>query len=369
MKRILSFALYDAGETILGALVFSTFYPLYIVNHINPKLYSLLYGFAFFLSFFMAVPLAKFADSRAYRKHFFTLFTVLTSVFGFLLSATFHIPTFNFFIYLLMAVFHQQAMVFYNSLLGGFESRGTASGVGVAFGYIGSALSLLLLTKFLKAPEVFYLTALLFLFLSLPAFFFLPNPFERTSVSLQRELKNKKFVFLILAILSLTEVANTLIAMMGIYLKHAYLLEDQDIYKVIGLSALGGVFGGLLFGKLTDKLKAQRLFPLGFFLWSLFLIGLFFAPRNTLLFVGFLGGLSLSHLWTTSRVILLELFPLETVSLRMSFLSLGERIASTTGLWAWSGFMLLTDNDYKLSALLMVIFPAAGLIFYLLSRR
>jgi UMF1 family MFS transporter len=136
LRRVLSFALYDTGETILGAIVFSTFYPLYITKHIDPELYSTLYGFAFFLSFLMAVPLAKLADSRAYRKRFFVLFTLLTSVLGILLSFTIHIPTLNLFLYLLVAVFHQQAMVFYNSLLGGFESKGTASGVGVAFGYL-----------------------------------------------------------------------------------------------------------------------------------------------------------------------------------------------------------------------------------------
>lgn len=317
----------------------------------------------------MAVPLAKLADSRAYRKRFFVLFALLTSVLGILLSFTIHIPTLSLFLYLLMAVFHQQAMVFYNSLLGGFESKGTASGVGVAFGYLGSALSLLFLAEFLKVPEVFYQTALIFLLLSLPAIFSLPNPPQKTTISLRKELKDKKFLLLVLAILSLTEVANTLIAMMGIYLKHAYGLEDREIYRVIGLSALGGVFGGLLFGKLTDRLKARLLFPLGFILWSLFLIVLYLAPKELLLFVGFLGGLSLSHLWTTSRVVLLELFPLETVSLRMSFLSLSERIASTTGLWVWSLFMLLTGNDYKLSALLMVVFPVVGIFFYLFSRR
>jgi Permeases of the major facilitator superfamily len=181
LRRVLSFALYDTGETILGAIVFSTFYPLYITKHIDPKLYSTLYGFAFFLSFLMAVPLAKLADSWAYRKHFFVLFTLLTSVFGILLSFTIHMPAFNLFLYLLMAVFHQQAMVFYNSLLGGFESKGTASGVGVAFGYLGSALSLLFLAEFLKVPEVFYQTALIFLFLSLPAILLLPNPPQKTS--------------------------------------------------------------------------------------------------------------------------------------------------------------------------------------------
>jgi len=172
-----------------------------------------------------------------------------------------------------------------------------------------------------------------------------------------------------LAVLSLTEVANTLIAMMGIYLREAFGLKQGEIYRVIGLSALGGVLGGLVFGRLTDRYGAKRLFPLGFLLWIGFLLFLFFVPKDFVLALGLLGGLCLSHLWTTSRVLLIENFPEEDVSVRMSFLSLSERIASTTGLWVWSFFMLLTENNYRLSALFMMVFPLLGVLLYWSSRR
>ncbi|WP_448583807.1 MFS transporter [Thermocrinis sp.] len=369
MKKLLSFALFDCGETILGALIFSTFYPLYITQHIDPKLYSFLYGFAFLLSFFVALPLAKIADSKAFRKQFFTLFTLLTVLLGVLLSLSAFHPQKNLFIYLCMVVFHQQAMVFYNSLLAGLSQRGFASGFGVAFGYLGSSISLIFLANWLKVPDVFYQASFIFLILALPAIVSLPNLPFRKRVSVREITKGKKFLLLILSILSLTEVANTLVAMMGVYLKNVFTLEEREIYRVIGLSAFGGVLGGIIFGKLTDKLGARTLFPLGFLFWSFFLILLFFIPKDFVLILGLMGGLSLSHLWTTSRVLLIERFPIEEVSVRMSFLSLTERIASTTGLWAWSGFMFLTSNNYKLSALLMVVFPAVGIVFYVLSRR
>jgi len=369
MKKLLSFALFDSGETILGALIFSTFYPLYITQHIDPKLYSFLYGLAFFFSFFIALPLAKVADSKAFRKQFFTLFTLLTVFMGAFLSLTAHHPQRNLFIYLCMVVFHQQAMVFYNSLLAGLTQRGFASGFGVAFGYLGSSVSLIFLASWLKVPEVFYQVSLLFLILALPAIANLPNPSSKKRVSIGQVISEKKFLLLILSILSLTEVANTLIAMMGVYLKNAYMLEEREIYRVIGLSALGGVLGGIVFGVLTDKLGVRAVFPMGFLLWPCFLLLLFFIPRDFVLILGLLGGLSLSHLWTTSRVLLIERFPAEEVSVRMSFLSLTERIASTTGLWTWSLFMLLTQNNYKLSALLMIVFPTLGFLLYWFSKR
>ena len=56
-------------------------------------------------------------------------------------------------------------------------------------------------------------------------------------------------------------LAYSMIAMMGGYLREVYGLKEGEIYRTIGLSALGGVLGGLLWGRLTDRLSANRLFP------------------------------------------------------------------------------------------------------------
>jgi len=197
----------------------------------------------------------------------------------------------------------------------------------------------------------------------------LSNPKERERVSIREVLRDKKFLLLILSILSLTELANTLIAVMGIYLREVYSLRDVEIYRIIGLSALGGVLGGVFFGRLSDKFGVKKVFPVGFFLWVAFVLLLYFIPRELLLLVGFWAGISLAHLWTTSRVYIIESFPTSQVSLRFSFLSLTERIASTTGLITWSFFLLITGDNYRLSALLMVVFPIVGFVIYLASRR
>lgn len=357
---ILYFALYDAGETTLGALVYSTFFPLFITKYIDTKVYSVFYGSAFFVSFIVALHLGKLADSKGIRKHFFALFSLLTALFCAFLTLLTNMPWIALFVYSLMAVSHQQALVFYNSMLLSFEKKGLASGVGVSVGYISSALTLLFLAKWMHVPQVFLYASILFLLLSLPALFFLKNPSHRGNINLKEVFKDKDFLLVIISILSLTEIANTLIAVMGIYLKKVYGLEDPDIYKVIGLSALGGVMGGIFFGKLSDKVQIQRLFPIGFFLWSFFLMILYFVPKGAILPLGFFAGFSLAHLWTTSRLFIIERFPHTEVSVRLSFLSLTERIASTTGLFAWSFFLYITGDNYKLSTLFMLIFPVFG---------
>ena len=152
-------------------------------------------------------------------------------------------------------------------------------------------------------------------------------------------------------------------------MREVYGLKEGEIYRTIGLSALGGVLGGLLWGRLTDRLSANRLFPLGFFLWSSFLILLSLTPRSMILLLGLFAGLSLSHLWTTSRVLLIERFTRGDIALRFSFYSLSERIASSLGLFSWSLLLYLTSGNYRLSALLMLVFPILGFIIYKLSNR
>jgi len=364
LHRKASFALFDSGETILSALVFSTFFPLYITKHISAETYSLLYGFSFLGSFFVALLLGWIADRRGLRKPFFVFFSLLTALMSGVLGASYGIPYLALAVFLILAVSHQQAFVFYNTLLLNFRARGETSGYGVALGYVGSAISLLLLAKYLKDPEVYYAVAVLFLLLSSPAMLTLPNPASGGDIRLSEVLKDRKFIFFIVCVLSMTEVANTLIAMIGVYLREVYSLRDEQIYRVIGLSALGGVAGGVFWGKMAELTGVRRVFPAGFAMWSVLLFALPFVPESFILLLGLCFGFALSHLWTTGRVFLLEQFGQETASMRLSFLSLTERIASTTGLTLWAFLLHMTDGNFRLSAGFMGIFPLLGGVLY-----
>jgi len=254
--------------------------------------------------------------------------------------------------------------MFYNSLLLNFEKKGFVSGLGVSAGYIASAVALLFFAKKLDIPEVYLFSSVLFFLFSIPSMVFLENPELKKDIFIKDIFKDRDFIILILSILSLTEVANTTISMMGIYLKEVYHLGDLEIYRVIGISALGGVIGGVFWGYMSNFFGVRKLFVLGFFLWLFFLLFIPFAPKKIILFVGLFAGFSLAHLWSLSRVLILELFPAGEVSVRLSFLSLTERIASSTGLIVWSFFLFLTGDNYRVSVFLMSIFPISGFILF-----
>ncbi len=365
MLRRLAFGLFDSGETILGALIFSTFFPLYITQYIDPKIYSLLYGFSFLLSFALALLLGKKADREGKRKPYFIYFSMGVSFFCILLLHTYSLPLLSLIIFLLLAISHQQAFVFYNSLLLEFKEKGITSGIGVALGYVASAVSLLFLVSLLEPPEGYLPLGILFLILATPSFLLIKNPPQTSAVNLKEVFKDKRFLLIIVSILSVTEVANTLIAMMGIYLKKVYGFENEEIYRVIGLSAIGGVLGGIFWGKMADITgDIKKLFRVGFFLWIAFLLILPVTPKSLILVAGFIAGVSLAHLWTCSRLLILQNFPEGEASVRLSFLSLSERIASTTGLLTWSLLLYITDDSYRLAVLLMSLFPITGLLIF-----
>ncbi|RUM61553.1 MAG: hypothetical protein DSY59_01440 [Persephonella sp.] len=126
--------------------------------------------------------------------------------------------------------------------------------------------------------------------------------------------------------------------------------------------------GGIIWGYLTKFFDIKNLFVVGFIFWFSFLIILPFTPKDFLLVVGLFAGFSLSHLWTTSRVLIIEVFPKNEVSTRLSFLSITERISSSLGLMVWS-FLLTLTKSYQLTVLLMSVFVVIGWLIFVFRNK
>ncbi len=369
MIKKVSFAIFDTGETILGAIVFSVFFPLYITKYISVETFTFFYGLIFLISFIVSLQLGKIADERNLRKGFFTFFTVSIFLLTLLLAIVSNNYILSLLIFFLLAITHQQNLVFYNSLLIDFKEKGFVSGLGVSLGYIGSAVALMFFAQYLEIPYVYIFTALVFMLLALPSILFIENPnIKPKKINLKAIFSDKEFLLVIVSILFLTEIANTLISLMGVYLKEVYKLEDTEIYKVIGFSSVGGIVGGIVWGYLTKYFDIKNLFVISFIFWFSFLIILPFTPKDFLILVGLFAGFSLSHLWTTSRVLIIEVFPKNEVSTRLSFLSITERISSSLGLMVWS-FLLTLTKSYKITVLSMSIFVIIGACIFLFRHK
>ena len=340
-------------------------FPLWVEKRLPFHLFTLGLALAFFLSFALALALGPLADRVGLRKPFFSLFSLLVVFLCASLAFTTSSLWMSLLLFYLLAVCHQQALAFYNTLLLDFEEMGWAAGVGVGVGYLGSALSLLFFRHWLAPPEVYLWSAGIFLCLALPALWLLPNPPQRKKeMRLAAVLGDHSFLWWMASVFCLTEVANAATLVMAVYLRHVYGFSGEEAMRVIGLCAFFGVAGGFFWGWLGKSLGTRRLLAFGFFYWTALLLALPMVPQGAVLFLGAGMALGLALVGATVRVELLENFPKEESSTRMSFLSLTERLASSGGLVFWSFLLWATGENYRLSGGALAVFPLLGIFLF-----
>ncbi len=264
---------------------------------------------------------------------------------------------------------HQQSVAFYNSMIASFEDKSFASGLGVAVGYLTAGVVLGIFHNYLGGKENLLIAFFLILITSLALYLLVPEPNFSESYSLKDLISDKRFLLFILSFFFIAEVGHSTVVLMGLFLKDVLNLSEAQIYKVMGISALGGVAGGLFWGFLGKRISSRKLFILGFFLWIGFLLSVYRISEEIVLFVGLLGGLSLAHLWTISRSLIAEEFSRGRIAGLFSLMSLSDRLSSTVGLWIWSFSLILSGGDMRVSALIMIAFPIIGFFLYLRFLR
>jgi UMF1 family MFS transporter len=314
------------------------------------------------------VIVGRYADKLGKRKLFFLIFVSLSGISllvlsqaGVLLSALI--------IFFFVNLFYQQSLVLYNSLLLSVsteETRAFSSGVGVAFGYIGGAVGLYLISKIAPTEtSAFILVAIGFFFFSLPTGLFVKErPLRALSgISIKNILKDKSFLLFIISCLFLTEAAHTVILFMSVYLDKVYNLDRHNIVIIIATAAIVAAISAPLIGRVSDRIGVGVIFKIIFPLWAAAFCIAPFVPITLVYIMGIAFGLLLATLWTTIRPLLLELSPKEEVATRFAFLSMSERMAAVIGPLWWGS--LVEVFDYKVATLSLAIFPLIGWFIYL----
>lgn len=198
---IISWALYDAANTIFSSNINTIFFPLYLQdmvgsNEVTKQIASTFITYANALASFLLViftPLFGVMMDRTGKKKKYIVILTLLTVFGTIAMGFFSfIPStqqiFGIPISLALVILffvlskftYHSSLVFYDTMisdLGTKEQIPLISGFGVAIGYIGTLIGL---TVYLFIDEgaynqSFIPTGILFLLLSLPLFFFIKD--------------------------------------------------------------------------------------------------------------------------------------------------------------------------------------------------
>lgn len=406
---MLSWSLYDFANTMFSVSILSYFFPLWLADELGagPDLFNYLMAASMFLVLLTAPVFGTVADLRQRRKPFLVLFTVIAiaavfgmEVFGTVVAAVALFVAGNF--------AYQSAIIFYNSLLpavAGERGTGRVSGYGVAAGYAGAILALILLTFFVTDPEgarsilgplgwwietgeeqnsnAFVPTAVLYLLFSLPAFLFVPDRKVREPQRVGvrsayrgvlrtiREIRSFQGMgtFMVATILY-TDAANTVLANMALYGRVVFEMEQGEIRNLLLFSTVFAILGAGVFGFLADRVGPKKTMILVVVFW---LISAALAALATevwmLLIVGPLAGISLGSTWVVSRVMLVALSPPEKVGEFFGFYGLAGKFSAVTGP-ALAGLILtvfegLGPGAYRLAVLSLTLTLSVSLILLL----
>jgi UMF1 family MFS transporter len=395
-RNVFYWAMYDLANTIFSMVIVSLIINRYVLV-IGQLEYGLEYGevslFFGIVSGLMQVFVAIFvpligalSDNAGRRKPFVLGLTVIILIFASLLGFSHDIIIVLFF-FIVANVAYQFANTFYDAMLPFIakkEDIGKVAGFGVAWGYFGTIISLLVIMPFMLGNDmvsdpaqgalqygytdnwfVFVLPMLLFLVFTIPFAFVhekrkpgkMPPVGKLVKASFKqvidtlRDIRNHKPMFIfIIGYFLVVDIANVLVAYMmplvtdGLVIGTGGVPSDTFGSLFIVLATISAVIFTYFVGKFGEKYGGKKTFYLVGILWGIAIIvgatTIFTWPYVDIglnlpfilsLIVGVVAGPALGGTWTAQRIMVTELAPKEKFGEYFGFSKLSGKLSSAVG--------------------------------------
>lgn len=368
---IISWALYDAANTIFSSNINTIFFPMYLQdmigsNEVNKQIASTFISYANALASFLLViftPLFGVMMDRTGRKKKYIVILTLLTVFGTIAMGFFSfIPSTQMIFgipislslvilfFVLSKFTYHSSLVFYDTMisdLGTKEQIPLISGFGVAIGYIGTLIGLTVYLFIDKGAynQSFIPTGILFLLLSLPLFFFIKDtPKEniqkqsvlsgyREIIETFKQMKSYRKIFtFMLAYFFLNDALATTIATMSAYANAVIGLDTGKFIVLYLVSTIASIIGSFVFGYITKSVGAYRAVRYVGILLVIAIIIATLAKNEGLFWVaGSLFGVALGSMWVTTRSYIVEITPEEKRGQFFGLFAFSGKVSSIIG--------------------------------------
>ena len=382
-RTVRAWVLYDFANSIFPAVVTTAVFPLYYVGVIvadEGGVGELWWGRAVSLSALVvaltAPLLGSIADRSGARKRFFA-FYVATCLVGVAMMTTLQpgmiIAGFVFFV--IANVGFESSLVFYNAYLPDIaptERLGEVSGRGFGWGYLGSALGLLIVLPLVfldRMDLVWPLVVVFFAVFSIPAFRVLPRDqrgdmrigqaslwgmsnLHKIAGEVWRVKELRKFLF---AFFFYIDGVLTIIAMAGVIAGVTFGFSTVGViilFLIVQFSALAGAFA---MAKPTDRAGPKKVLSGVLVLWVAAGISAYFIQGQPAFYVlAVVAGFGLGSVQSASRAFVASLIPDGKEAEMFGFYALcgksssvlGPLLFGTVTYWAGGnqrpGFLVLT---------------------------
>ena len=373
--------------------IISLYFPLWVTVDKGGE--DILYGSALSLSMILvafSMPLlGVFSDRMGRRIPLLMGLTLLSVFFTGLIGVCDHLMLGLLFFVLANYGYHA-ALVPYDALLPRV-SRGSkvgkVAGIGVALGYVGAILGILMVKPFVSEAgrgASFIPTAFLFLVFSLPCFFMVKEERRKAATFSWRNIREevvkiKTTLFnttkypgllrFLIANFIYCDAVNTVIAFMSIYAHQVIGFSDSMIRIFLIVSTTFAVAGSLVFGWVTDRLGAKRTLMVVLCIWIAGLV-MAIVSFSTFMFwmVGPIVGIALGGTWVSARALVVDLSPPEKIGEIYGLYNMGGKFGFILGplvwgaiVWTFGGLGIL---KYRIAIGSLLLFLAGGL--YLLRK-
>lgn len=373
--------------------IISLYFPLWVTVDKGGE--DILYSFALSSSMILvalSMPLlGAFSDRMGRRIPLLAGLTLLSVFFTGSIGVFDHL-TLGLVFFALANFGYHAALVPYDALLPQVSkgySVGKVAGIGVALGYVGAVLGILMVKPFVSEAgrgASFIPTAALFLLFSLPCFFMVKEERKKVSAiswqafkeevakiknTLKGITKYPGLLRFLIANFIYCDAVNTVIAFMSVYAHQVIGFSDSLIRTFLIVSTLFAVAGSLLFGWVTDLLGAKRTLVVVLFIWifGLLMAMISFSPLMFWL-VGPIVGIALGGTWVSARSLVVDLSPPEKIGEIYGFYNMGGKFGFIVGPMMWGAIVLVFGGlgilKYRIAIGSLLLFLMLGL--YLLRK-
>ncbi|MEW6014364.1 MAG: MFS transporter [Candidatus Zixiibacteriota bacterium] len=395
-KDVVGWSLYDFANTIYSMNILSLYLKRWIVEDLGREglYYDIAFSGSMLLTGILMPALGAISDHSGKKKLFLFLFTLFCCLSTGILPL---IPLSAFALLLILFsvsnFFYEGGMVFYNSLLYSVaegERARLISGVGVAWGYLGSIVGMILVlpavtgTVFgLKIPGIngygkagaFLPTAVFFFLFSIPLFLWVKeqkNLIKKGSIRIKKAYqevwqgiketgKYPGVMRFIVADYFFEDAVATVILNIGIFSSLVLGFSDADLTVFLIISTLSAMVGSFLIGKLSQGRSLKRMMSSIIWGW-LMTLGLFVVIENQVVIylLGSALGIFLGGLWTVSRPLLAERVPREELGRFFGLYSLSGRAAAVLGPIIWGVTVYIFSPERTAGNALAAMFDLNG---------
>jgi len=384
MRSLLVWALYDLANTFFAVAMLSFYFPLWVVEEHGAK--ELVFSIALSVSMVCVALLmpvcGAISDATGRRVRYLRWTTLGCIVPTILIGLTSHLPL-ALGLFIVANICYQLGTVFYDALLWRLTTPsrlGQASGLGAAFGYLGSMIGLLFLWPFVREgghQAAFIPSACFFLLFALPSLIMLRDQPAESSMQSWRSLVRQAFLrlwttlrqaraysklwrFFLASLFSLSAI-NTVLVFMAVYTKKVLGFDEVQVVRFFLWGQAFAVAGALVFGQVTQWLGSKRTLVV---IWSGWIAALALVSLNErpdyLWAIAPVIGFCLGSTWSTSRVLLTELAPKDQLAEFLGLAGLLGRASSILGPLLW-GLIVLDPSHYRQAVIALIGLLVIGL--------